>query len=70
MLDSLILAEVQFVILLTELKKVLNQELKCLCSKTQSYWNEPFQQLWMWVPHIFIALEINRYIVQKCTYTV
>jgi len=34
MLDSLILVHVQFVIMLIELKKVLSQELKCLCSKT------------------------------------
>ena len=33
-LDLLIVAYVQFVILLTELKKVLSQELKCLCSQT------------------------------------
>jgi len=34
MLESLILAHVQFVIMLMELNKVLGQELKCLCSKT------------------------------------
>jgi len=34
MLDSLIVAYVKFVIILTELKEVLSQELKCLCSKT------------------------------------
>jgi hypothetical protein len=30
MLDSLIVAHIQFVIMLMELKKVLSQELKCL----------------------------------------
>ena len=34
MFDSLILVHVQFMIMLIELKKVLVQELKCLCSKT------------------------------------
>ena len=34
MLGTLIVAYVQFVITLTELQKVLSQELKCLCSKT------------------------------------
>jgi hypothetical protein len=29
----------------------------------QSYPNEPYQKLWMWVSYIFIALEINKYIV-------
>jgi len=33
-LDSLIVAYVQCVIMLMGLKKVLNQELKCLCGKT------------------------------------
>ena len=33
MLDMLILANVQFMIMLVELQKVLSQELKCLCSK-------------------------------------
>jgi len=34
MLDSLIVAYVKVMIILTELKEVLSQELKCLCSKT------------------------------------
>jgi len=34
MLDSLILACMQFVRMLIELQKMLSQELKCLCSKT------------------------------------
>jgi len=34
MLDSLIAAYIQFLIILIELKKVLSQKLKCLCSKS------------------------------------
>jgi len=34
MLDSLVVAYIQFQIILIELKKVLSQKLKCLCSKT------------------------------------
>jgi hypothetical protein len=34
MLDSFIVVYVLFVIMLIELKKLLSQELKCLCSKT------------------------------------
>jgi len=34
MLDLLIVAHIQFVIMLTELKQVLSQELKCFNSKT------------------------------------
>ena len=34
MLDSLIIAYVQFVIMVIELTKVISQELKHLCSKT------------------------------------
>ena len=33
-LDLLIVAYIQFSIMLIELQKVLSQELKCLCSKT------------------------------------
>jgi hypothetical protein len=60
MLDLLIVY-VQFMIMLIELKKMLSQELKCLCSKTksgtkvfvcvvslsQSNPNEPYQKLWI-----------------------
>jgi len=34
MLDSLILEYIQFMIMLTELQKMLSRELKCLCNKT------------------------------------
>jgi hypothetical protein len=50
-----------------ELKKVLSQELNCLfvclARLPQSYPNELYQKLWMLVSYIFIALEINKYIV-------
>jgi hypothetical protein len=71
MLDLLILVYVQFVIMLTELQEILGQELKCLCSKTTTVWRkELYQKLWMWVSYSFIVLEINKYYVQKCIYTV
>jgi hypothetical protein len=38
--SMLILAYVQFVVLLIELQKVLSQELKCLCSKTTTVLSE------------------------------
>jgi hypothetical protein len=44
MLDSLAIAYVKFVTMLTELKKMLSQELKCLCRKT--YQNELYQKQW------------------------
>jgi hypothetical protein len=34
MFDSLLVAYVKFLIMLTELQNVLSHELKCLCSKT------------------------------------
>jgi hypothetical protein len=47
MLDSLVLAYIQFVIMPLELKKVLSQELKCLfvcvARLSQFYPNEPHQ---------------------------
>jgi len=33
MIDSLIIAHLQFVIVVTKLKKVLSLEVKCLCSE-------------------------------------
>jgi len=40
MLGVLILAYVQFVIMLIELQRALSQELKCLCSKTTTFLSE------------------------------
>ena len=43
---------------LTELKRVLSQELNCLCR------NEPYQMLWMWVSYVYIAVQYtNVYIL-------
>jgi hypothetical protein len=39
------------------IKKVLSQELKCLCKKMTTV------LIWMCLSYIFIALEINKYIV-------
>ena len=44
MFESLIVANVQFVLMMIELNKLLSQELKCLCSKTTPFlseWNAP-----------------------------
>jgi hypothetical protein len=35
----------------------------CIAGLPQSYPNEQYQKLWMWVSYIFIALEINKYII-------
>jgi hypothetical protein len=40
MLDSRIVTCVKFMIILTELKEVLSQEIKCLCSKTTTVLSE------------------------------
>jgi hypothetical protein len=32
----------------------------CVARLPQSYRNEPYQKLWMWVSYIFMALEINK----------
>jgi len=56
MLDSPVVAYIQFMIMLIELQKVLSHELKCLCSKTipvQLEWTVPKI---MDVSYIFIAL--------------
>jgi hypothetical protein len=66
MLDSLVVVYVQYTILLKELQNT-NQGLKVfgVASLPHSYWNKPYQTLWMWVSYIFNALEINKYIIQK-----
>jgi hypothetical protein len=60
MLHSLMILYIKFVIMLTELKKVLTQELKCLCSKTTTVLSVPKS---VRVSYIFIVLEINKYII-------
>jgi len=47
MLDSFIVVYIQFVIMLTELQKVLCLELECLCAKTVTVLSE--QTAWMLV---------------------
>jgi len=48
MLNSLVLAYVQFMKMPMELKKMLSQELKCLCSKTTTVFSErTVPKLWM-----------------------
>jgi len=61
MIDSLI-AYTQFMVMLIE---VLIQwmYIVCVARVPQSYQNELYQILWMWVFYIYIALEINKYIV-------
>jgi hypothetical protein len=75
MLDFLIVAYAQLVIMLIELKKLISfwitlndNNLKqgvfvCVARLPLSYRNEPYRKLWMWVSYIFIALEINKYVV-------
>jgi len=59
-LDSLIVAYVQFVIMLTELHEALGLELKCLSSKTTTVLLELYGKLRTRVSYIFPALEINK----------
>jgi len=56
MLDSLIAAYMQFVIMLTELQEVLSQELQFLCSKTTTVLSERTAPKTMDDSYIFIAL--------------
>jgi hypothetical protein len=71
MLDSFILAYLQFVIMVIELQKVLNQELKCLCSKPTTVLSErTVPKIMEAISYVFIALQIHKYKVYKCMYTV
>jgi hypothetical protein len=59
MLDLLIVAYTQFMMMMIELRKVLSQKLKCLYSmSTQFFWNEWYHNYGC-ESYIFIALEIN-----------
>jgi len=74
-LGWIIVMYIQFVIMPIELKKVLGVQITlnannlkqtvfvCAASLSQSYLNEPYQKLWIFISYIFIALEINNYIV-------
>ena len=69
--DSLTVPYVKVMIMLIELEKVSSQELQCWYSKTTTVLLEwTITKLWMRVFYIFNALEPNKYIVQKCMYTV
>jgi hypothetical protein len=69
-LDSLILTYIQFVMTLTQSQKVLPQELKCSCNKTNAV-------LWEWTIQKSVDVSLfhfycmrNKQTVQKCAYTV
>ena len=65
------LCAVQFWIMLIELNKVLCLDKSvCVTRLPQASGNEPCQKVWFWVFYILIALEINKYIVEKCICTV
>jgi len=68
-LDSLIAAYIQFVLMLMKLHKVLSHELECLCSKSTTLLSEWTIPKIMDISYTFTALEINKYIVEKCMYT-
>jgi len=71
MSDSIIVAYVQFKIMLIELKKysVRNYSV-CVLTVPQSYRNKTYQKQWMTVSHIFTALETNKSAIQKYMYTI
>jgi len=56
MLGLLVVAYIQFVIMLGELKKGLGVKRKCLCSKnTAVCLNGPYKICMMWLCYMFIA---------------
>jgi hypothetical protein len=71
MSDLLIIAYIQFMVMLIELNEVLSQELRHL--SVEEDYHSPLQmdhtkKLWICASYIFIASEINKYIVYKCMY--
>jgi hypothetical protein len=60
MLGTLILAHVEFVIMLIELNTVVSQELKCLCSKTTTVLSESTVPKTMAVNLLHIYCIINK----------
>jgi hypothetical protein len=70
MLDLLMAEYIQFVIILTKLKKVLSQELNSFCSKTTTVLCEWTVPETVDVSLLNFYCIINKYIVQKCMYTV
>jgi hypothetical protein len=65
MLDSLIEAYVQFMVLQMELQKVLNQELRCLCSKNTTVLSECTVPKTVDVSLLHTQCIINKYICTK-----
>jgi len=61
MLDSLIVYT-QFMMMLIEVL-IHWIYIVCVARLPKPYQNELYQILWMWVSYIFIALEVNKYIV-------
>jgi hypothetical protein len=61
-----------FVIMLIELDTVLCLEVNCLCNKTTtSFWELSMQKnSGFLVSYILVALKVNKYIVERCIYTV
>jgi hypothetical protein len=45
---------------ITESAKSGTEALVCAARLPQSYWNQQYQKLWMWVSYSFIVLEINK----------
>ena len=78
MLDMFIVAFIQFVIMLLESQEVLNQEVKCLCSKTAAVlleWPVPKAvdvslMLFYCIRNKELCCMKCMHTVYKCTYTV
>jgi len=72
MLDSLIVANAQFVVMVTELQKVLSQLLKCLYSKTTTVLPEWTVPKTMDVSHLHFYCIQNKYIycIEMCVYCI
>jgi len=47
----------------TEEKLDVISQLEKVVRLPQSFLNEPYQKIWVWVSYIFIVLEINKYII-------
>jgi len=66
MLDSLTVAYLQFMIMLIAWKKVLSEELKCLCIKTTTVLSEWTVPETMYVSLLHFSCIRNKYIEEKC----
>ena len=67
---SLIVVNVQFVIMLIKLQKVLSRTKVILLQDYHSPTGMKCTKTMEWVSYIFIALEINKHTAYKCTYTI